>query len=434
MDNNKYRFNIELDKDCYNINQTVNGLVKINQKEVFCGNEIHLNIFGHELITFNNPSINDFEMAKSAPEFNPKPKTKKTLSESNAEHIMYNHNYLLHKFTEKEYMYGHYEVPFNFQIGPNLPSSCKYDWWDENYRENSLRIKYKLTVTIKSRFPDSKDLKYSKKFLINNDDEDVLYRLVNINSKDKNASSKNYNLNFCGCMSKGTLNQKLRTKDNKPMLFIGEPAGLIIEIDNKNGKANVKGMKISLKKRLNLNAYDKKKNNFIHHKLERVIESFDQNAFELNDMTINDDFLVKAGRYKQLHVNIPLFTQDMEDVTSFGKFLENRFFIDVELNFGVEVGIKPKVQSEILIMNKAKEITKFRNTRFLDDKEVWSPTRGDVYTAILSQGFDSILDNQVFGQDKKYNKNDNINTLTDTDVGVCMNRSDDNLYSSLNKK
>lgn len=318
-------------------------------------------------------------------------------------------------------MHSQYELPFNFYLWSNIPSTCKYKWW-RHYKENVLKVSYIITVKVISKEFDIENLELKKEFCVNNmiavheglfsyeksqKNNDIFSSEKSQKNNDiltKNDSYRNsmnfmhlrdsemlldekaesvITINKCVCLQAGLMSFTISV--NRRAFIYDESIKCTVSIDNTKSQKNVKGIKLSLLKKLKICTEDKYYKKNITQRVDKVVK--DYGLFGLN---------VKANSKSEKTYDLKIFHVDMqkEDVTCYGQLFCNRFYLKCELDVeGIQQDNADFAQTEIILINRDKTPRIRHNETFAHSNEPWTPVTNEPMTALL-QGdalkFDSL--------------------------------------------
>ena len=296
-------------------------------------------------------------------------------------------------------MHGQYELPFNFYLWSNIPSTCKYKWW-RHRKENVLKVSYIITVKVISKEFEIENLELKKEFCVNNmiavhegifsheksqNNDDIL------NKNDTYRNSMNFmhlrdsemlldekaesiiTINKCVCLKAGLMSFTISI--NRRAFIYDESIKCTVSIDNTKSQKNVEGIKLSLLKKLKISTEDKYYKKNIVQRVDKVVK--DYGLFALN---------VKANSKSEKTYDLKIFNEDgqKEDVTCYGQLFCNRFYLKCELDVeGIQQDNNDFAQTEIILINRDKTPRIRHNETFVDSNEPWTPITNTPMTALL---------------------------------------------------
>lgn len=425
--NNAYKIDFILDKKAYQSGDQVNGSVRLNFKNKFPGNKVYLTIKGTETIQTNSStnsrlSITPPELLESTNNDNrQRGMTNGCILTTSTKNEIFSSECLLKQFNEKEYMLNQYELPFNFYLWSNIPSTCKYKWW-MHYKENVLKVAYIITVKIISKDFEIDNLEHRKEFCVNNIPavEEGMGSQITPQSVDinlvRNGSFKNsmnfinlrhdsiisdekhesvITMNKCMCLKGGFMSFQISL--NPKVYVYDENIYCTIYIDNRESSKSIKNIKQSLIKKLKITTEDKYYKKNIIQSIEKEIHNF--GVF---------DILVKANceAKRDYELKIHNYELQKEDVTCYGQLFSNRFYIKCELVLDNNQSNKSDfAQTEVILINRDKSARVKGNESVVDSNEPWTPITIEPQTALLmgdSMKFDSVRMNSNIFDNKNF--------------------------------
>ena len=190
-------------------------------------------------------------------------------------------------------------------------------------------------------------------------------------------------INKCVCLKAGLMSFTISV--NRRAFIYDESIKCTVSIDNTKSQKNVKGIKLTLLKKLKISTEDKYYKKNIEQRVDKVVKDYGE--FVSN---------VKANSKSEKTYDLKIFHVDMqkEDVTCYGQLFCNRFYLKCELNVeGIQQDNADFAQTEIILINRDKTPRIRCNETFADSNEPWTPVTNTPMTALL-QGdalkFDSL--------------------------------------------
>ena len=383
--NDKGSLFVELEKPSYNTTETIYGRVKQNFKTLYKFSNLYLEIIAYERVTI---FCNDSKV-QSAYGYSNKPKQKGT--ETN---FLYNHRFdltpvLIERGYNEECNEGQYEIPFEFNIDPTMPSSFWEHW---TYKESigsaytCYRIKARLETIGKGM--SYKTLKQEIKFHVDN--KSMLYPSQDL---DFNVTSRGPLLCANG---KASITVNLDKERYKP----GETVELTIDIDNSKCQNSIKDIKAKLFQITCIKSNLQKKQTNLVNKI----------------LIVYARTIIKSRSKKQIKLEIPLSEYlGTMNTTCTGKLVKNDYQISLKLIYS------KMVRNKIQCFTKNPTIKFDQNLYNLPDEkespttnclitEECEPITFDTFNCSFTDEFRTDNNYLTDGTDKDPNENERYET------------------------
>ena len=305
--NDSASIHIEQDRQTYNSGDQVQGSIYLNILEDYQSSYLALEIVGYEKVTFFNKQNPESDTRKESIK-GPSPNIK-----TDANYIL-EHQFLMPKFNDVILGQAQYQVPFTFILPEKIPSTFYEQWYKDGSASafTSYLIKTVLESTDQYNFPTIE--KTIKMHIDNNNSYlNLPPRIYTSLDQDDNDSDNDENVqhfnirNWCLFNSKCTTSLKL--KFEKQRYMPGEIAILNIDVDNTKCKKSIKDIKGELIQRQTVNTNDYKK-------VQKITN---------NLTTVYTRSFIKAGKEKNVRVEIPLGYSGVRNTTCEGKLINNGY-------------------------------------------------------------------------------------------------------------